>query len=158
MPERDAYEVLQVNPRAHEVVIRAAYRALAALYHPDRDGSQASQRLMAELNAAFALVRTNERREVYDRLHQPVVSRPSQQTAAPKAPAPKRAANTLDFGRYEGWTIEQLAHEDPDYLKWLSRHSSGIRYRQQIAAALEKRTTQPTTHERVRGRRNSKGF
>jgi curved DNA-binding protein CbpA len=64
MPERDAYEVLQVHPRAHEVVIRAAYRALAALYHPDRDGSQASQRHMAELNAAFALVRTTDFREV----------------------------------------------------------------------------------------------
>ena len=153
MAERDAYEVLQVHPRAHEVVIRAAYRALAALYHPDRDGSQASQRHMAELNAAWALVRTADRREVYDRLHQSTVSKPaSQPVNGPKAPTRKPAPNTLDFGRYEGWTIEQLAREDPDYLKWLSRHSSGIRYRQQIEAALQNRVTQPTTQERVRGR------
>jgi curved DNA-binding protein CbpA len=149
MPERDAYEVLQVHPRAHEVVIRAAYRALAALYHPDRNGSQASQRQMAELNAAWALVRTPDLREVYDRLHNP----PVPTVKAPKAPNQKREPNTLDFGRYEGWTIEQLAREDPDYLKWLSRHSSGIRYRQQIEVALQNRTTQPTTQERVRGRR-----
>ena len=149
MPERDAYEVLQVHPRANEVVIRAAYRALAALYHPDRDGSQASQRHMAELNAAWALVRTADLRKVYDRLHQP----PVPTATTPKAPARKREPNTLDFGRYEGWTIEQLAREDPDYLKWLSRHSSGIRYRRQIEAALQNRTTQPTTQERVRGRR-----
>ncbi len=33
--ERDAYEVLQVHPRAEQQVIQAAYRVLAALYHPD---------------------------------------------------------------------------------------------------------------------------
>ena len=150
MPERDAYEVLQVHPRAHEVVIRAAYRALAALYHPDRDGSQVSQRHMAELNAAFALVRTRDLRQVYDRLRQAPVA---QTVIAPKAPTGKPEPNTLDFGRYEGWTIEQLAREDPDYLKWLARHSSGIRYRTQIEAALQNRATQPTMQERVRGRR-----
>ena len=32
--ERDAYEVLQVHPRAEQQVIQAAYRVLAAMYHP----------------------------------------------------------------------------------------------------------------------------
>ncbi|MDP9271420.1 MAG: hypothetical protein M3P14_10700 [Chloroflexota bacterium] len=32
----------------------AAYRVLAALYHPDRNGSAASTRRMAELNDAYA--------------------------------------------------------------------------------------------------------
>ena len=149
MAERSAYEVLQVDPRAHDVVIRAAYRALAALYHPDRDGSQASQRRMAELSAAYALVRSADLRKVYDRLHQPPVS---QAVAARKAPTGKRGSDTLDFGRYAGVTIAQLARDDPDYLRWLKRHSSGIRYRQQIDAALSE-PTGPTASERIRGRR-----
>jgi hypothetical protein len=42
----------------------------------------------------------------------------------------------LDFGRYSGWTIEQVAQRDPDYLRWLARHSSGLRYRGEIARTL----------------------
>jgi hypothetical protein len=46
--------------------------------------------------------------------------------------------SVLDFGRYQGWTIADLARRDPDYLRWLSRHSSGIRFRSAIADALPK--------------------
>jgi hypothetical protein len=42
----------------------------------------------------------------------------------------------LDFGRYLGWRITDLARHDPDYLRWLSRHSSGIRFRNAIARVL----------------------
>src|SRR6187551_2120763 len=108
---------------------------------------------MAELNAAFEAVRTPERREVYDRLRQgQSAAAVTSSSPGKKAPAVKRGSDTLDFGRYEGWTIEQLAFQDPDYLQWLSRHSSGIRYRQQIQEALQNRTTQPTAQQRVRGR------
>ena len=48
--ERDAYQALQVDRKAHDVVLRAAHRALASLYHPDLDQSGASTRRMAELN------------------------------------------------------------------------------------------------------------
>ena len=43
---------------------------------------------------------------------------------------------TLNFGRYAGMTLKQVARQDPDYLRWLSRHSSGIRYRNAIEAVL----------------------
>jgi len=42
----------------------------------------------------------------------------------------------LDFGHYAGQTIEQLAAVDPDYLRWLERHPSGVRYRQEIHRVL----------------------
>lgn len=45
----------------------------------------------------------------------------------------------LDFGRYAGSSIRDLAHRDPDYLRWLARHSSGIRFRREIARILEGR-------------------
>ena len=42
----------------------------------------------------------------------------------------------LDFGHYAGFTIEQLAGMDPDYLTWLERHPSGVRYRNEIHRVL----------------------
>ena len=34
MSERDVYEVLEVHPRAHQLVIQAAYRVLASMLPP----------------------------------------------------------------------------------------------------------------------------
>jgi curved DNA-binding protein CbpA len=156
--DRDAYEVLQVHPRAHELVIKAAFRVLAALYHPDRDQSDASTRRMAELNIAYARVRTIDRRQVYDRererrqVPEPIVT-PYQAPGVPHSAADSSGTRVLDFGRYKGWTIPRLAMEDPDYLRWLSRHSSGIRYRREIEVALRETTRGPTVAERTRGRR-----
>lgn len=42
----------------------------------------------------------------------------------------------LDFGHYAGHTIEELAEIDPDYLQWLERHPSGVRYRAEIQRVL----------------------
>ena len=42
----------------------------------------------------------------------------------------------LDFGHYAGSTIEELASVDPDYLRWLERHPSGVRYRAEIHRVL----------------------
>lgn len=42
----------------------------------------------------------------------------------------------LDFGHYAGRTIEELADTDPDYLRWLERHPSGVRYRAEIQRVL----------------------
>ncbi len=53
--------------------------------------------------------------------------------APPRASA---AGTRLTFGRYTGWTLRDLARQDPDYLRWLSRHSSGIRYRTEIYQIL----------------------
>ena len=141
--DRDAYEVLQVHPKAHQLIIQAAYRVLAGLYHPDRDSSAASNRKMAEINDAYDKVRTADRREVYDKsraAHRPAVS-PAMVTpyAKPQAPPPTDGTDgsgELDFGRYKGWTISQIAKHDREYLRWLGRHSSGIRFRPEIQGIL----------------------
>lgn len=157
--ERDAYEVLQVHPRAHQVVLKAAHRALAGLYHPDLDESASSTRRMAELNQAWEKVRTADRREVYDRQrsHQAPAGQPGRPTAptvvsegrGTHAPRPTRTDSaTLDFGRYRGWTLAQLSQQDPDYLRWLSRHSSGLRYRQEIERLQRDESPRPAASGR----------
>jgi curved DNA-binding protein CbpA len=137
--QRDAYEVLEVHPRAHQEVIQAAFRALAAIYHPDRDASDTSNRRMAELNIAYAKVRTFDLRQLYDRERklQRQSQPPIQQGYAAQPPEADPAKRPLDFGRYAGYTVAQVARTDPDYLRWLSRHSAGARFRGEIEAQLK---------------------
>lgn len=143
--ERDAYEVLQVHPRADPRVVEAAYGVLASIYGSETDGAQQSQQRMAELEEAYDAVRTAERRALYDQhrhrheVMEAALATPYHPFAAQSSPAgADTASGVLDFGRYEGWTIPQLAQHDPDYLRWLSRHSSGIRFRRQIDEALRR--------------------
>jgi DnaJ domain len=56
----DPFAVLGVTPDASPEEVAAAYRALAKRWHPDRaDGPQAAGR-MAEINAAYDLVRSEQ--------------------------------------------------------------------------------------------------
>jgi len=140
--ERDAYEVMQVHPGAHPLVVEAAYRVLASIYQSDGAEASASRQLMAELDDAYASLRTPERRALYDQqrirreVMEAALATPYHPFAAQSPPGGDAASGVVDFGRYQGWTIVQLAQHDPDYLRWLSRHSSGIRYRRQIEEAL----------------------
>jgi curved DNA-binding protein CbpA len=68
MPAPDHYSVLGVLPTADDVVIRAAYRALAQRYHPDKwraDPKEATEK-MAEINAAYSILSDAEKRREYD--------------------------------------------------------------------------------------------
>ncbi len=149
MPERadpatDPYRILQVAPSAEQEVIHAAFRALALKYHPDRDPSVFAARRMAELNRAYAIVRDPEERGRFDREARRAKFAFTQRDdssigAGMRQPAPARGASAgtrLEFGRYEGWTLRDLARHDPDYLRWLSRHASGMQYRTQIYQIL----------------------
>jgi curved DNA-binding protein CbpA len=135
--EPDAYQILQVDPLAHDVIISAAYRALARLYHSD--GTNPDGARMLAINRAFLQLGEPGRRRAYDT--QRLTLRPvgpgrpgydfSRQTTAP-SPAGAGAAAVLDFGRYAGWRLEDLVRHDEDYVRWLARHSSGIRFRTAI--------------------------
>lgn len=174
-PAMDAYRVLQVDPSAHEVVIRAAYYALARRYHPDGENPDAAR--MAELNRAYDQVRDSLRRRAYDLERtqsarsrsgslRPVGPGKTEEVVAASPPPPPTAEvspnagpfsrirppagdgasepwSRLDFGRYAGWSLRDLARHDPDYLRWLTRHSSGIRYRREIARLLPDEAAAP---------------
>ena len=66
--DKDYYRVLDVLDDAEDIVIRAAYRALAQRYHPDKwEGDQAeATRRMAEINAAYAVLSDPAKRAAYD--------------------------------------------------------------------------------------------
>jgi hypothetical protein len=71
MKDLDHYSVLGVLPTADDIVIRAAYRALAQRYHPDKwagDEKVATEK-MAEINAAYAVLSDPTKRREYDKAH-----------------------------------------------------------------------------------------
>jgi len=139
-PPLDPYAVLQIVPTADQEVVHAAFKALARKYHPDHDATRRARDKMAELNKAYAVLRDERARATYDRGRRTTIAGVSVATTArPTAvPPPTMSApgSVLNFGRYVGWSLPDLARRDPDYLLWLSRHSSGIRYRTEIYGIL----------------------
>jgi curved DNA-binding protein CbpA len=138
MPPLDPYQVLQVLPGAEQEVISAAFRALALKYHPDHDSTARAAHRMRELNEAWGLVRDDAARARYDRSRRSLSTAAHAAVAPNTAPMPMRAAEgpKVDFGRYAGWSIRDLARQDPEYLRWLGRHSSGVRFRTEIYRIL----------------------
>jgi hypothetical protein len=62
----DHYRILGVAPGAEDAVIRAAYRALMRMYHPDTNSDPKAQSRVREITAAFAVLGDPERRAAYD--------------------------------------------------------------------------------------------
>jgi curved DNA-binding protein CbpA len=138
-PAFDPYAVLQVVPSAEQEVVNAAFKALALKYHPDHDATRRAAEKMAELNRAYGLVRDPATRATHDRTRRTTIAGISVATApraAADGPVSASGGSILTFGRYSGWGLRDLARHDPDYLLWLSRHSSGIRYRTEIYGIL----------------------
>ena len=166
----DPYRVLQVLPDAEPEVIQAAYRALARKHHPDMGGSQLE---MATLNAAWETLRDERERARYDRQRKAApapVAKPEMTHAEPSgvgqwpsasAPSPRpastraRSGTVLDYGRYAGFSLGELAVQDRNYLEWLARTPMGRRLQQEIDALLtplRSAASRPTAPRKVRGR------
>ena len=65
---QDHYKTLGLLSIADDVVIKAAFKALAQKYHPDKykGDSRHAQKVMSDLNAAYAALRTKALRQAYD--------------------------------------------------------------------------------------------
>jgi curved DNA-binding protein CbpA len=161
----DYYAVLQVHPRAEPEVIRAAYRILARKHHPDLGGDPNlmialndawdvlgdpvrraeydSVRFGAVGAPAGYTPRSSEpgfqsRAETGSTAGSAEASRWASGSDVPHAgPPPGRPSGTvLDFGRYAGWSLGEIARHDLDYLEWLQRSTAGRRLRAEIEVLL----------------------
>ena len=144
----DPYKLLQVDPEADPEIIDAAYRRLARRYHPDVASGTEAGAMMVALNQARDLLLDPSRRAEHDRLRG-VAPRGSVDVRVPPGgvepsaeagsagPAPGNpTGSTLDFGRFAGWSLGEIARVDIGYLEWLDRMSIGRRYRDEVDALL----------------------
>jgi curved DNA-binding protein CbpA len=150
----DHYRLLQVDPAADLEVIQAAYRVLARRYHPDHSGSD---EMMKRLNAAWEVLGDAQSRADYDRARGPAPAsngahasngssvihatahatqrQPAADHAGP--PVGQPSGTKLTYGRYDGWTLGQIALVDPDFLEWLRSVPGGRYLRPEIDAILK---------------------
>lgn len=166
---RDHYRVLQVDPAANPLVIQAAYRVLAQIWHPDVAGDEAE---MKRINAAWEVLGDPRRRKQYDieraGRHPGAVAPESRSadggaTTAPgsagspdPSPATASSASTrpedhagpppgrpfgpvLRVGRYDGWSLGEIARVDRPFLEWLRRVPAGRGLGEEIDAVLRTR-------------------
>lgn len=65
---RDYYEILGIQRTASDKEIKAAYRKLALLHHPDKNpGDKGAEELFKQAAEAYAVLSDPEKRERYDR-------------------------------------------------------------------------------------------
>jgi len=124
----DHYAVLGVGPGADVEAIRAAHRARARVCHPDIGGDE---RQMMLINEAWRVLRDPTTRAAYD----VACADPAEPTAVPDPDGPV----ILDFGRYQGWRLADVAAIDDDYLAWLERTPRGRPLQRAIRTVLQER-------------------
>ena len=151
-PPTDPYKLLQVDPEADPEIIVVAYRKLARRYHPDVASGPEAAAMMVALNRARDLLLDPARRAEHDRQRGAAASRsvatgsppggdadPRHADAASAGPPPGNASGSrLDFGRYAGWSLGEIARVDVAYLEWLDRMSIGRRYRDEVDGLLRR--------------------
>lgn len=62
----DYYKILGLIPNAEPAVIKAAYKALVSIYHPDRNNDQSSTAKIKDINAAYEILSNPIKKSEYD--------------------------------------------------------------------------------------------
>lgn len=65
---KDYYQILQVHHDASPEVIKAAYRKLCTLYHPDTNGNQKEEMRMMDINEAYRILSDPDKRTEYQKV------------------------------------------------------------------------------------------
>ncbi len=165
---RTFYETLMVSPKADRELIGVVYRHLAKRFHPDLDPSPAAAARMAQLNEAYAVLSDPAKRARYDQsmglasMGLASADTPSplpgdgratrsgganmaagaaadgHGEAGPPPANPPPSGRPLTFGRYRGWTLNQVGRYDHDYLEWLARTTMGRNFKRELDELLRR--------------------
>ena len=64
--ETDWYGILQVDPRAEEIVIKKQYKKLALLLHPDKNKAMGAESAFKLIGEALQVLSDKSKRVIYD--------------------------------------------------------------------------------------------
>ena len=67
--DKDLYKILNIDSDADAAEIRAAYRKLARIYHPDISESEESLNAFKEIRQAYEILSDEEKKKLYDIKH-----------------------------------------------------------------------------------------
>jgi hypothetical protein len=107
--ESDPYAVLGVRPSATTATIAAAYRTLARRHHPDVSAAPDAEQRMADINAAWAILRDPGRRLAWDKAHAAKLLATAHEAGAAgrsadgRSPAGRRGHDDNDRGAATTW-------------------------------------------------------
>ncbi len=160
----DLYRVLQVDPGADPDVIQAAYRVLARKHHPDLVDDEQG---MKALNAAWEILGDAVLRARYDRERGEAAVQAAGRggRAAPypyvrdhAGPPPGNpSGSVVGFGRYEGWSLGEIARVDREFLEWLRRAPAGRSLKVEIDGVLREMASGRGAGPRFAGRKAEQG-
>ncbi|MFZ0408768.1 MAG: J domain-containing protein [Cyanobium sp.] len=140
----DHYAVLGVSPLATAAQIKAAYRALVKLHHPDAGGDD--QRIL-ELNAAWDVLRDGPKRQRYDNVCGLAATVPVPAAGGPAAAPPRRQRGAARDEQLLEWLqlvygpidrlLAQVINPFPAQLRALSADPYDDRLMEAFCAYLE---------------------
>ncbi|KAJ4365538.1 hypothetical protein N0V83_008157 [Neocucurbitaria cava] len=142
-PKPDYYAILEVRPGATHDEIKASYRRLARVHHPDKNDGARSSTIktqqekvshldsiyveVQQLNGAWEVLGDSGRRAAYDR------SRPAQTTARPPPPppqqqqqAPPASQPAQEEEESEESRAERASRERREWLTWEKAQEEAI--------------------------------
>jgi len=65
---KNYYQILSIDEFASDIEIKKSYRRLCFKYHPDRNSSENNNKKMKDINEAYAILSSKEKRALYDSL------------------------------------------------------------------------------------------
>ena len=147
--DKDYYAILGVLPSAEDIIIRAAYRALAQRYHPDRaQASDSNVSRMADINEAYRVLSDPTLRKNYDaqKMSSSNQGQPEYQDFGDESPS---APDPLE----KDWNLAKRFYPDLDNLntrleKVSWRLASAFRATLLESKAFEKRASVAASMER----------
>jgi DnaJ-class molecular chaperone len=108
---KNFYRTLGLLNDADDVVIKAAYKALAQKYHPDKHKTDKDTytQMMANLNKAFAAIGTKAHRHAYDEsLHSAPTKPAKAKPAAPESPSNDELIDKLEHAAMDEMVVIAL--------------------------------------------------
>jgi len=122
----DLYDVLEVPPNATDEEIRAQYRDVAKLLHPDRNpGNADAEKLFAEVTAAYNVLSDKDKRAAYDAARAAVTGKEKKTEEKPKASSGEPVAKPRPKESWENILFPSKKGEERDIFEFIVPAWSG---------------------------------